>query len=299
VIILALGYALMPPRDFPVGQVIAIHENQTLQSIGWQLEDQHIISNDLLFELFARGYGYDRSIVAGNYLFDKKLSLPTLLTQLKNGEHGITEVKVTIPEGLNRHEISERLSAVLPDFRSADFLALTEKEEGYLFPDTYFFYQNATATVVFQAMRDNFDARTKNIRNTFSSETEFRDLVIVASLLEEEGISTEDRKNIAGIIEKRRSIGMPLQLDATFQYINGKASLQLTDEDLQIDSPYNTYRNKGLPPTPISNPGLSSLDAALHPNTTSYLYYLSDKNGNIHYAKNFEEHKVNKSKYIQ
>jgi UPF0755 protein len=104
---------------------------------------------------------------------------------------------------------------------------------------------------------------------------------------------------IAGIVKKRLELGMPLQVDATLEYERGKGSSDLTIKDLQADSPYNTYTNKGLPPTPISNPGTVALLAALHPKQTPYLYYLTDAKGNFHYAKTFEEHKRNKALYLR
>ena len=131
------------------------------------------------------------------------------------------------------------------------------------------------------------------------SDHSFSDIVIVASILEKEVKTSESRAIVSGILWKRLALGMPLQVDATLGYITGKTSAELTIDNLNADSPYNTYRNKGLPPTPISNPGLLALDAALHPKSSPYLYYLSDNNGVIHYAVTFEEHKANKARYLR
>ena len=120
----------------------------------------------------------------------------------------------------------------------------------------------------------------------------------MASLLEKEARTTESRRIIAGILWKRLEIGMLLQVDAVFGYIINKGSLQLTLEDLSIDSPYNTYRYKGLPIGPIANPGLDSLQAATMPILTDYLFYLSDKEGTMHYSETFEEHKRKKRLYL-
>ncbi len=125
------------------------------------------------------------------------------------------------------------------------------------------------------------------------------EIVILASLLEEEASTSEDRRIVSGILWKRLSMGMLLQVDATFQYINGKGSLELTLDDLKIDSPYNTYKYKGLPPTPISNPGLDSIRAAVIPTKTNYLYYLSERDGTMHYATTFAEHLRNKARYLR
>jgi UPF0755 protein len=125
------------------------------------------------------------------------------------------------------------------------------------------------------------------------------DIIKMASIVEEEGRTMETREIIAGILWKRISIKMPLQVDSSFKYINGKTTATLTTEDLKIDSPYNSYTNRGLPPTPISNPGLAAIRATINPIKTPYLYFLSDKNGNMHYAITFEEHVENKLKYLK
>jgi UPF0755 protein len=121
----------------------------------------------------------------------------------------------------------------------------------------------------------------------------------MASILEAEARTTETRKIISGILWKRMEIGMPLQVDAPFQYIIGKNTFQLTTNDLKFDSPYNTYKYKGLPPGPIGNPGLDAISATVNPIKTNYLYYLSDVRGNMHYAKTFAEHVINKEKYLK
>ena len=121
----------------------------------------------------------------------------------------------------------------------------------------------------------------------------------MASIIEREAITPEARRIVSGILWKRIKMGMPLQVDATFAYVNGKNTYELTAEDLHIDSKYNTYEYKGLPPGPICNPGLDSIIATIEPTATPYLYYLSEKNGTMHYAKTFEEHKMNKVKYMR
>ena len=121
----------------------------------------------------------------------------------------------------------------------------------------------------------------------------------MASIIEKEAHTSDDRRVISGILWERLKIGMPLQVDATFLYINGKNTYDLSVDDLAIDSPYNTYKYAGLPIGPIGNPGLDSLEAALAPMTSPYLYYLSDKSGKTYYARTFNEHKRNREKYMQ
>ncbi|TSC60995.1 MAG: UPF0755 protein, partial [Parcubacteria group bacterium Gr01-1014_107] len=207
--------------------------------------------------------------------------------------------KITIQEGLNVFEIAELLQNHLPKFDKQKFLNLAEDKEGYLFPDTYFFAPNVKAETVIETMENNFKKKISELRLILEdSGRTTEEIVSMASILETEAKTEESRRIISGILWKRLEMEIPLQVDVTFKYINGKNTYQLTREDLKIDSPYNTYIYKGLPPGPISNPGLNALLAALEPKETEYLYFMSDKKGNFYYAVTFEEHVRNKSRYL-
>lgn len=200
------------------------------------------------------------------------------------------EVAVTIPEGFSVRQIGETFEK-LGIFSKEDFVKTAQNEEGYLFPDTYRFYKTAKPEDIVKRMKDNF---SKKVAPDVS-----RDVIILASLLEEEVKSTEDRKVVAGILLKRLKLGMGLNVDAALTYVLGKASNELTAEDLKYDSLYNTYKYRGLPPGPISNPGLDAISAALNPAPSPYFYYLTDKEGKTHYAATLEEHALNKRKYLR
>lgn len=176
-------------------------------------------------------------------------------------------VRVTIPEGYNAQQIGSALEK-LGMFPAEDFVKFAEAEEGFLFPDTYEFYKNTTPERVALKMKENFEKKAGLVE---------RDIVIMASILEEEAASVKDWKLISGILWKRLANNFPLQVDAV----------------------PGTYLYLGLSPAPISNPGLEAIEAALHPTPSPYWYYLSDRQGNIHYAKTFEEHKLNKEKYLR
>jgi UPF0755 protein len=169
-----------------------------------------------------------------------------------------------------------------------------------LFPDTYFISPLANESEIMQMMRSNFFSKTTSLRPTIllSARGE-KEIVTMASLVELEASKFEDQKMVAGILWNRFDIGMRLQVDAVFPYIIGKNTFQVTTKDLQFDSPYNTYKYKGLPPGPIGNPGLQSIKAVLNPTPSDYIYYLSDLEGNFHYAKTHEEHVKNKAKYLR
>jgi len=171
--------------------------------------------------------------------------------------------------------------------------------EGFLFPDTYLFLPNAKPSDVLAVFEENFNVKIKSIDDAIRAfKKPLKDIVIMASILEAEARTTETRRIIAGILWKRLSIGMPLQVDAPFQYIIGKNTFQLTTGDLKFDSPYNTYLYKGLPPGAIGNPGLDAILATTYPQGNDYLYFLTTDDGVAIYGRNFEEHKANKARYL-
>lgn len=208
-------------------------------------------------------------------------------------------VSVTIPEGFNVYQIASTLQAAGIVSRE-EFLKSAVSEEGFLFPDTYEFFKDSKPKVIIAKMKKNFEEKTAIFTEDIARQKkDQRDIVTMASLLEEEAASEKDRKLISGILWKRISLGMPLQVDAALTYATGKSSHKLTDADLASDDPYNTYKYRGLPAGPISNPGLEAIYAAINPAISPYLYYLSDSKGVIHYAKTFEEHKLNKIRYLR
>ena len=210
------------------------------------------------------------------------------------------EVTATIPEGLSVRQIGEILeNAEL--FTKEEFIKIAQKEEGYLFPDTYRFYKDAEPEDIIARMKENFNKKiTPDILEEIRKfKKELSEIIIMASILEEEVSAAEDRKIVAGILWKRLDRGIGLNVDAALTYILGRASHELTVSDLKYDSPYNTYRYRGLPPAPISNPGLEAIFAATRPAASPYFYYLTDKEGTMHYAKTLEEHALNKRKYLR
>jgi UPF0755 protein len=183
-------------------------------------------------------------------------------------------------------------------FNKEEFLNLAKGREGYLFPDTYFVSGSVNPSEIIQMMENNFTKKITSVPGIATSTHTLKDIITMASILEGEALP-KDRAVVAGILWKRLGMGMPLQVDSTFSYVNGKNTYELTLDDLKIDSPYNTYEHKGLPPGPISNPGLDAIISALTPTKTKYLYFLTEKDGTIHYAKTFEEHKRNKELYLK
>lgn len=289
------------PDSFPKDTYFDVQKGSGLSQVAVSLSDAHIIRSPFLFKVFVTISGNQKGLVSGVYSFDQSVNLFQVVSRITSGEYGLTSVRVTIPEGSNVFEIANILQKYSKNFDREEFVRIAGAQEGYLFPDTYYFLPSVTADEALQALRANFNKKILVIDDGIKSfNKSLKDIVKMASILEEEARTTTSRRIIAGILWKRLSIGMPLQVDAAFQYVNGKRdSADLTLDDLKIDSPYNTYVYRDFPPTAITNPGLDSLFSAVTPIKTPYLYYLSDKKGEMHYAKTFEEHVANKNRYLR
>lgn len=257
--------------------------------IGNNLEKGGFIKNALTFKMFVQVTGASSKIQAGEYRLSPDMSLFEIVGQLLKGP---SEIWVTIPEGLRKEEIATRFATALgkDDSFRTEFLQAAAAHEGYLFPDTYLFPKTAEASVIVNKLVSTFEAKTKDLGLT-------RDEVILASIIERETKTDEERPIVSGILNNRLDVGMALQVDATIQYAKGNWE-PIFATDKSFNSPYNTYKYAGLPPGPISNPGLSSLKAAADPTTTGYFYYLHDAKGKIYYAKTLEEHNSNIRKYL-
>lgn len=292
-------YSYAAPSNWKNGTIITIGEGDNVESIADKLSKSNLISSKLAFKLAVVFTKAGSHLQQGEYLFENNENVYRIVNRIARGIYNIDEVSILIREGLTRKEMASIFEEKLPSFSAEQFMEETKSDEGYLFPDTYKFFKTAGASLVVSDLKRNFDFKSRNLKEKSDSlQLGWADVMKIASLLELEGKTKEDREMISDIIYRRLSLNMPLQMDASFLYFMNKASLQLTKEDLFAESPYNTYRNKGLPPTPICNPSLESISAAIYPKQNEYLYYLSDKSGIIHYAKTFDEHKNNKKLYL-
>lgn len=293
-------YLLRPPSDFPTKTILTVRENATVSEIGQYLEDEHAIHSPTLFKFLLWIFNRKNGALSGSYYFTTPTNLISLSYKISHGYFGLPEVVFTVPEGTNIFQIADLASKTFRNFDSKTFLMLAKSKEGYLFPETYHFSPTPTPQEIVAAMEETFLKRIATVQEDIKAFGKpLHEVIVMASYLEEEGRLMQTRRMIAGILWKRLSLGMPLQIDSTFAYVNGKNTYQLTTDDLQIDSPYNTYKYKGLTPTPISNPGLKAILAAVTPIQSRYLYFLSDKEGNMHYAVTHEEHVANKERYLR
>lgn len=294
-----LSFLIMPPSDFPVGKPVIVKDGMSVGQVSYLLKEEHYIRSRVGFEFCVLTIGGEKGVHSGEYMFKEPTSLCLLAMRFARGITGVPAVRVTIPEGSSNKEVAAIAKKNLPQFNANTFLEAAKQYEGELFPETYFFLPTATSADVLAMMRNEFSKNIKTlepeIQKTGHAEQE---IIIMASLLEKEARTEADQKIVSGILWKRISIKMALQVDAPFLYALGKTSAELTVADLKTDSPYNTYTRRGLPVGPIGNPGLAALRAAIAPTKSDYLYYLSDTEGGMHYAKTFEEHKANKVKYL-
>ncbi len=301
IMVLGVLYQMTPPRSFPVDQFIEIEKGSGLSTVARILKQEQVIRSSQVFQIIVKVSGNAQSLRAGDYVFERPMSVWTIARHVARGIYGKNFVRLTIPEGSSLQDIATIAEAHLVDFNPDYFIEQAIPYNGYLFPDTYFLFPSTTEDELIARMRDEFSTKIKEAYSeniTTMTPELLRDKVIMASIVEREAAGKDDSAIIAGILYKRIKIGMPLQVDASFAYLFNKESSELTLDDLKFDSPYNTYTNKGLPPGPLGNPGLLALDAAFHPAQSPYLYYLHDSDGNAHFAKNFNEHISNKKKYL-
>jgi UPF0755 protein len=300
-VVLPVSILCLPTYGFPHGILVTVEEDASFGETAQMLEDNHIVGSATLLKILGRVTGSDRGVRAGRYVFDSPIGVAEVLYRLTHGITGVKAVRVTFPEGITVREMGEILVSAIPSFDSERFVREAKPYEGYLFPDTYDIFVDATPEEIITRMRARFDAvwsSLENPRDVISGESMER-VVTMASILEKETKVGGDRAIVSGILWKRVSIGMALQVDAVFGYIHDTDTYHPSLDDLEVNSPYNTYRNPDLPPGPIGNPGVDALRAALSPVSSKYLYYLTGKDGTVHYAETFEGHKKNRELYLR
>jgi len=277
-----------------------INDGESVRTIADQLQQEGYIKNAFIFFLLLKQTGLDGKIQAGIFQLSPAMSAEQIAQALQVGTF---TTAITIPEGKRAEEIADILQAKLPDYQNS-WRQKLDAYEGYLFPDTYAFDKSTTIDQIIRTMTENFNRKYASIIDGRKTSLSKQQIVTIASIIEREARFPQDRPLVASVILNRLRIGMPLQIDATVQYALGYQPQEkswwkkdLTTDDLQFGSPYNTYLNTGLPPTPISNPGLESLQAVIDAPETDYLYYISDKSGHNHFEATLEQQNADMQKY--
>jgi UPF0755 protein len=286
---------------------VEVPPGATAEDVGRILEGQEVIRSTLAFRVVAAVRGFGESIQAGTYQLATNMTLSEALDILEGGPL-VETVDLTVPEGLELTEIADVAGRVLPDVQPEAFhrsatggeWALppylpegTDTVEGFLFPKTYEFPPDAGVDQVINRLLVQFETEAASLDWSRANELRLSpyEVVIVASLIEREAWVDDDRDKVSAVIHNRLAEGMPLQIDATVQYALPEENRELTFEDYEVDSPYNTYLHPGLPPTPIASPGLASLRAALDPADADYLYFVvvDPETGEHAFAETYEE----------
>lgn len=296
--------------------VIDIPTGSTLNQVTNILKENNLIKNKTLFKLYVRISNNTSRLKSGKYLFDQTYSNKEIIQDLCEGKIYNDGIKITVPEGSTSFEIIDILvKNKLGDKNVYEELINNPKEfkdkfeflndekivslEGFLYPSTYYFEEEQSEKEVLNHMIETFESKYSDKLEERQKELNksLYEVISLASIVEKEAVLDEDRPIIASVFYNRIKIGMPLQSDATIQYIFKERKKSITYEDLKIDSPYNTYRVNGLPPTPIANPGIKSIEAVLYPANTEYLYFVATIDGGNTYSKTYEEHVKNVEQY--
>ena len=304
----ALNYVLDPNSTDRV--TISIEQGDSASDVADKLYEKELIKSPSVFKFYLSQHGLDGKIKAGRFVIKQNYTLSEIADTIVSGKS--SEMAVTLLEGWTVKQIAEYLEgeglttadAFMECAKACEFEGKylpTGYVEGYLYPDTYFVDPNSYSDQAFiQRLINTFESKLDDevFAGIAKNKRTLEEVVIMASIVEREERARAERPTVAGILWNRFDQNSGLGADATVLYALGRTKGGLTYEDLQIDSPYNTRKYAGLPPTPICNPNITSILAAANPTDTDYWYYLHDSEGAVHYAKTLDEHNVNKARYI-
>lgn len=297
-------------------QQFYIEKGDGIRQVADKLEERGIVDSANGFYLYAAISGKGKNLVPGNHMLDAGLKISEIIERLSDAGNINAETSITVLEGWSIDDIAKYLEenglADGEEFKEAADISLWRDKyafledkkirslEGFLFPDTYRIFVGSSPEKIIARMLDNFQAK---LDSDMSAKLESRGLslyqaIIMASIIEKEARSASDKRVVSGIFWNRYDIGMGLQSDATINYLTGKGETRSKGADLEIDSPYNTYKYRGLPPGPICSPGFDALYAAIYPQDNDYLYFITDASGRAVFAKTYDEHLANVAKYL-
>jgi len=307
ILIVIISYLYFKEGTLPVNKndkstkIFVIQKGESLNNIVKKLSREQLIRNKIVFYLIVKQLGIEKKIQAGDYRLSPSMDAYQIAKTLT---HGTLDIWITIIEGLRKEEVAQIVSK---NFGIPEIEFIKKAKEGFLFPDTYLIPKDATLETILTILENNFQRRVDDKLKKQMQEKglNLEEVITIASLIEREAKFEEDRLLVASVILNRLKKKMKLEIDATVQYALGYQTGEktwwkknLTRQDLEVDSLYNTYKFEGLPPGPICSPGLSSIKAVINAPNTDYFFYVSDKNGKLHFAKDFPTHNKNIKKYL-
>jgi UPF0755 protein len=293
-----------PGGAFELKQV-EVRPGMTVANIAESAKAAGVVRSSFLLYTLLTVRHDPTAIYAGVYTFTEPQSVFAVANQFGTGAIDDESVRLTIPEGMRVRDIADLVVAALPSISKDEYITLATPHEGYLYPETYFVPPTFTAADIVALQRTTYEERVAALRPRIN-ESDFieYEVLTLASIIEREANDEQSMRMVSGIFQNRLEIGMALQADASIEYtldvpLNELKAGELAENLRELDSPYNTYKNAGLPPTPISNPGITAIKAVLEPLPSDYFYYLTDDEGNFYYAKTLSEHNDNISKYLR
>lgn len=313
-----------PALEDSQDQIFVVLSGESVKKIGENLFNADLIKSQFYFKIYVWQKDKQAELQAGEYLLNPSMPITEIVEILTKGRSLSKEKNIKIIEGWNIRDVDSYLADTgvildgefveiakkgirnyelgIMEFKFLNDAPASASMEGYLFPDTYRIYQDSSAEDIIKKMLDNFDKKlTDEMRAEINKQGKtIYEIITTASVVEKEVRTLEDMKIVSGIFWDRIKYGQPLESCATLAYVLGVNKKQYTIEDTKVDSLYNMYQNKGLPPGPICNPGLSAIQAAVYPEFTDYNYFLSRPDtGETVFSKTFDEHNMNKAKYLK
>lgn len=297
--------------------VFEILPNQSLRTVSRRLVAEGLARNALAIELYGRYEGLEARLQAGRYLVSPRMSPVEILRKIANGDAVFDEITITIPEGWSLNDIEEHFEALglftkerfaqaavmQPAYRDFPILAALEDDtilDGYLFPDTYRIFPDSTPESIVRRMLTNFQRRMTDdlLERVAATGRSIHEILTLASIVQKEANDASQMPDVAGVFWNRLRDGIRLESDATVNYVLGTRKRQPTFADTEVDHPYNTYENDGLPPGPIGNPGMEAILASISPADHDFYFFLHPIDGRIVMSRTFAEHLDNKARYL-
>ncbi|MFT5832156.1 MAG: UPF0755 protein [Candidatus Paceibacteria bacterium] len=297
-------FSYTAPNDF-TPQTVVIKPGESVMEIAIKLADQNIVQSEHLLFTILRYWQDPTQIKASTYNFTEPVDVFAVAERLVIGEFDNDLMSITFIEGESVAAFGARAAQELESFDSVQYELLTADLEGELFPETYRVPPDFTTKQLVELLNETHDEiLAKYTEQIASSSLSYSQVTILASILEREANTPESMRTVAGIFLNRLEIGMPLQADATIEYaletpLGELPPGQLATELRELDSPYNTYLNTGLPPTPIGNPGETAIAAMLNPIESDYFYYITGNDGEFYYSKTYDQHLINIERHLR